>query len=138
MHSSNRTALLNMSTYPDLEVYVEHMTIDDIVAWLKQHFAQVSAQHQKGKTTALVVDEMAVMVLAEAAGKSYHSIWFKENRTPWTCDLDIAKTLAHDLNIPVRCSTGGWEEAADAKAETAHDWLEVTPSGAVQPIHWPH
>jgi hypothetical protein len=125
-----------MSTYPDLEVYIYNLPTDAIVSWLDRHFEDVRVVKKSGSRSYLSVDGMEVMLLEKAAGSKYLSLWFKHNRTPWSTDLALAKTIAQDLNACVRCSSGGWTESEDKQALTANDWVEVKPDKTTQQVHW--
>lgn len=120
---------------PDIEIYVKQADISIIAKWLDQHFAELelpahAAQiFEKGKSLRAKVfndDKYSELIITpQAAGKTFCSIWIKDNISPWNNDEDCARSLLEFSDLEIRCSASGWQEEED---EQSAQWLLITRS----------
>lgn len=122
-------------TQPDIEIYLKRPLIEDVVAWLSEHF-EVTETHSTGDQHRLTLryqgEPLTCMVFEKVAKGGYASIWFKSNNTPWATDEECASAAFDRLGIETRCSTGGWE------ADTEDDrggWYRFTANGKSK-VNW--
>lgn len=116
---------------PDVEIYVKDAKPQAIQGWLEARFDCTTWQ-QRGSLLLASCDGLPVVIYQKAAG-SWHSLLFESSQTPWATDLECAQEAAQALQVPVRCSVGGWQEVqGEADADR---WLEVK-NGQVSEIRW--
>ena len=73
------------------------------------------------------------MIVENAVGKAWSSIWFKTSGTPWSDDTACARSIHSQLQCRVRCNSGPWQEGADMD-----EWWQLTESGEESIIKWPN
>ncbi|MFT6909268.1 MAG: hypothetical protein ACJAS1_005984 [Oleiphilaceae bacterium] len=118
---------------PDIEIYVKDCDIKIIATWLEKNFSTVNLPNNvekifaKGNTIrAEVGNDNAttdLIISPKAAGKSFCSIWFKQNMTKWENDESCAQSLLNDADMEIRCSASGWTEEEEEQSE---QWLLLT------------
>ncbi len=112
---------------PDIEIYVKAIHFPQMMNWLAKHFSAVSfsskAAHlyENGKPVKGKLSnqqgETEVLITPHAAGKSFTSIWFKHNITPWQDDEHCAMSLLQEEDCEIRCSAAGWQESEEEDSE---------------------
>jgi hypothetical protein len=125
------------SNYPDIEIYIHAAGTADILDWLKEIYQDITLIKtiNGGKSQNFLAqnpdDELKIPILIiENARDNFSCIWFQSRNTPWSTDLECARTAAEHFNSEIRCSTGSWCE------EPADDWFSITGSHQTL-IHWP-
>jgi hypothetical protein len=118
---------------PDIEIYVKNADMAVIKNWLEESFSAVQLpQHSKelfdkGKAIKAYVENNSakteLIITPRAAGKTFCSIWFKQNITNWENDESCAHSLLSKTDIEIRCSASGWSEEED---EQSAQWLLLT------------
>ena len=123
-----------MSKHPDIEIYVKNVSIEQITAWLNDRFDAVQVSSKKGLLHHFSAEyqghSFRYMIHEKAIGKSWSSIWFQSDETPWKIDLDCAKEASLALNTQVRCIASGWQEGDDPD-----EWWKVEKDHA-EKIQW--
>lgn len=98
-----------MSTVQDIEIYAKNLKLADILSWLEKSFSSVEAI-----TSGKVVHDYALngniplMVVENAVGKAWTSIWFKSPETPWADDRECARSLQTLTQCRVRANATPW------------------------------
>jgi hypothetical protein len=118
--------MTEQTPFPDLEIYIKQVSLDAVMAWLNT-LGNVQPHPDKssnGNRHELLVDNMDVMVLESAAGKKFTSIWFQQNDTPWTTDIDCAKAANQHFNLEIRCSSAGWKNG-----DAMDEWWYIDRDG---------
>ncbi|MFT2111043.1 hypothetical protein [Marinomonas sp. 2405UD68-3] len=99
---------------PDIEIYLLSCKTESILDWLKSLFIIAEAPKKKEKCVYLTVHnqshEIEIVILEEAAGKRFTSVWFNSPNTQWLNDIECAKDAFLALGCEVRCIHSGWEE----------------------------
>ncbi|RRJ85137.1 hypothetical protein [Aestuariirhabdus litorea] len=120
---------------PDIEIYIKNTSINAIRDWLSATFEAVEEGQHRGHSYRFQVfhegQGIPVMVVEKAAGKSFTSVWFDSSATPWNDDLSCARDAHRQLERPVRCNGGFWEDGSEAM----DTWVEVSEQGE-QLIEW--
>ena len=126
-----------MNTIDDIEIYVKNLPLAEIKAWLEACFGQLNVI-----TTGKAVHDMAVifgnstievMIIENAVGKAWTSIWFKNAGTPWGDDTECARNIHSYSQCQVRCNSGPWQEGADMD-----EWWQLDENGDESLIKWPN
>lgn len=103
---------------PDIEIYLLSCKTRSILDWLDKQFTILHNPITQGTSTSLTVghnnNSIKVVILEEAAGKRFTSVWFDSSHTPWKDDLECAKQAFHDLDCEVRCNYNSWAEEDDS------------------------
>ncbi len=126
-----------MNSIEDREVYVKNLTLADITHWLEKTFEAVTPINS-GKVVhdyeVLFSDRLIpVMIVENAVGKAWTSIWFKASGTPWQDDTECAHSLHGSIACRVRCNSGPWQEGADMD-----EWWQLDEAGNETLIKWPN
>lgn len=121
--------------HPDIEVYVKNSSPKALFIWLDgvcESIRMISSQPGNYKLECVFKNGASVPVMIEdnVAGKSWLSIWFNSDRTPWAIDLDCAREISRALQVQTRCVIGGWQEGDDPD-----EWWRVTADSA-EKIIW--
>jgi len=125
---------------PDIEIYLKHANANIILQWLNLNFDQVNiAQLTQNNLTNKIIakghltlnqQNIPIIVTPQAAGKSFCSIWFKSDKTPWqddeACALSFFENDELNSDTEIRCSAGGWTEFEE---ENSEQWLSFTQEG---------
>lgn len=120
----------------DIEVYAMNLSMEAITHWLNDTFDRVVTVNSgrvvhdlevtcRGKT-------IPVMVVEQAAGKVWTSIWFKTTGTPWQDDTQCARSLQAYHQCRLRCNSGPWQEGDDMD-----EWWQLDEQGQESLIKWP-
>jgi hypothetical protein len=123
---------------PDIEIYVDSLSLDDATEWLKLQFEHVAPiKKKKGMPkpafpfTVTWEQSSFLVVIFERVVPGYTSLWFDSQALPWADDLECAIAVAKQLNKSVRVTAGGWDQTADPDA-----WTEVSPDGSQKSLIW--
>ena len=108
---------------PDIEIYVKDTSFSIIQDWLAKTFEPTSLPNFNGKPVNIKVGEIPVMITPNAAGKSYTSIWFQSNKTPWKNDEECGTDFLAFYDTEVRCSANSWQEEEEEQSE---QWISMT------------
>ncbi len=118
---------------PDIEIYVKNAEMSDVANWLNKYFSEVQLPNHveqifsKGKTIRATIknatETSELIITPQAAGKSFCSIWFKNNITNWNNDEECALSLLLETDTEVRCSASSWTEAEEQESA---QWLLLT------------
>ena len=73
-----------------------------------------------------------VMIVEQAVGKVWTSIWFKTPGTPWQDDTQCARSLQAFSQHAVRCNSALWQEGADMD-----EWWQLDEQGQESLVRWP-
>lgn len=123
-----------MTHHPDIEIYIKKAPVEEIVNWLFSRFERFELIGKKGVLHQYEAQwqsaSFAVAIHERALGKSWISVWFQSDQTPWQIDLDCAKEASHALNTQVRCIASGWQEGDDPD-----EWWRVE-AGDAEKIQW--
>jgi len=130
-------------TNPDIEIYVKNINAEILSSWLSETFSHVDFPNLsneafykgkiiQGRTTTKNSENITVIVTPHAAGKSFCSIWFKSDKTPWVNDEACALAFLESHDTEVRCANGGWTELEEKESE---QWLCLTQNEK-KLIHW--
>ena len=99
-----------MERFPDIEVYLARVTLDDINAWLADVLSAPPlspAGKGKWKTRGQYQGDSVPVLLVDNAADGFASLWFDSGHTPWHTDQECAQHAAEALQVEVRCSLGG-------------------------------
>lgn len=126
-----------MTTVEDIEVYAKGLQLADIEKWLSRHFDRLEVLNSgkvvhdfllhKGETV------IPLMIVENAVGKAWTSIWFKSGQTPWQSDMDCGKDLNSFASCRVRANAAPW-----ADGEDMDEWWQITETGEESTISWPN
>jgi hypothetical protein len=98
----------------DIEIYVLSCPTDKIITWLEETFTLVKKSKPSKLCSKITINsngnDINVIILEQAAGKRFTSIWFESDKTPWEDDISCAKQVFKSLDCEVRCNFQGWEE----------------------------
>ncbi|MFP8967246.1 hypothetical protein ACKC9G_11755 [Pokkaliibacter sp. CJK22405] len=120
-----------MLRHPDIEIYVRSTAVEDIVSWLAQAMNVTTPEiRKKGSSWHCTVADVPVMLVEQAAGKNFTSVWLDSDQTPWATDLECAKAAYEGLQREIRCIRSGWSEEQDPD-----EWWSVGRDG-IQEILW--
>lgn len=114
--------------FPDIEIYLKRVSVDEIVAWLNEVFDNVEVVRTE-PTARCKIGSMFCTISDQVAKGGYASVWFEQNHTPWATDRDCARDAYAHFQVEIRCSTGGWEGEDDG------GWLRFTNKGE-QVVNW--
>lgn len=98
-----------MERFPDIEVYLARVTLDDINAWLADVLSAPPlspAGKGKWKTRGQYQGDSVPVLLVDNAADGFASLWFDSGHTPWHTDQECAQHAAEALQVEVRCSLG--------------------------------
>jgi len=102
---------------PDIEIYVKSCSVASIEKWLSSCGSALVSVFSQGATheyqLTLNAIQITVLVHEKVAGKAWTSVWFKSDNTPWSNDLECARTATVALDAQVRCIAGGWADGDD-------------------------
>lgn len=118
--------------FPDLEIYLLKGTSDAVREWLSQTFDVVKDIKVSNEHCHWHVAEMDVFLNVNAE-KNFSSLWFKQNKTPWNNDLELARAVYTGLNTEVRCSDSGWQEGEGETGSAG--WIKLNANGE-KPFDW--
>lgn len=124
-----------MERFPDIEVYLAQVALDDLNAWLHSalNAAPLSpAGKGKWKTRGQYQGDCVPVLLVDKAADGFASLWFDSPHTPWLTDQECAQHAAEALQVEVRCSLGGWSPGDDPDR-----FWQVLPGGQEGAIEWP-
>ncbi len=99
--------------FPDIEIYIKNIDLEQVKKWLDSHFDTVSAPLTRPNPifeATYQQQTVEIHTVEKAARGHFSSLWFKQNHTPWQTDLDCAISAVEFLKTEVRCSDGSWEE----------------------------
>ena len=120
--------------FPDIEIYIKNLKINEINAWLDT-FGRVSSISQIGSTAVVQLcnaeREIECRILENAVDPGFTSICFSPNKTKWETDLQCARDAFTYFQLEVRCSTGGWNE----NSIEDEDWFKINRDG-IHRIKW--
>ncbi len=99
----------------DIEIYVHCRDLAAIVEWLEARFSvvdilQADEKSLKGVVQLDLQSEFCEFLLLPKAAGAYTSVWFKQNETPWSSDIDCGRDAFKYLQREVRVSAGAWAE----------------------------
>lgn len=120
----------------DIEVYVRKLSLEVIRAWLGTVFDDVVSINSGRVVHDLEVScqgqTIPVMIVEQAVGKVWTSIWFKTPGTPWQDDTQCARSLQAFSQHAVRCNSSLWQEGADMD-----EWWQLDEQGQESLVRWP-
>lgn len=119
-----------MARHPDIEVYLKDVDTPRILDWLSQRLGAIEAVQQRGLSQQLKVAGMTVVLVEQAAGKRFTSLFFDSAHTPWETDQACAEEISQALDCQVRCIAGSWAEEQDPD-----EWLHIE-KGQCKKIIW--
>ena len=111
----------------DIEIYINHVSIEDIETWLVTLFKPVNETSSSGKTTryrAHIGDSPFVIVVITNVVESYSSIWFDSKDTLWENDIECARSAFTQFKQEVRCVENSWQEGQDPD-----QWYSISDQG---------
>jgi len=118
----------------DLEIYVASNDLDAITQWLEQSLAhcEITRRSKKGCKFLCGQQELSSegMVVLNAGRTGFTSIWINSKDTPWTNDVDMARSAFKALGGEVRCVESAW-----SKGDDPDQWLQINTQGE-QLIQW--
>ncbi|MFK0570742.1 hypothetical protein [Endozoicomonas sp.] len=121
----------------DIEVYAKSTSLEAITGWLNDTFDHVATLNSGNVVHDLEVTcqgkTIPVMIVENAVGKAWTSIWFKTNATAWEDDTQCARSLQAHCQCRVRCNSGPWQEGADMD-----EWWQLDEKGQESLIKWPN
>lgn len=115
--------------FPDIEIYLLKVSIDQIHDWLCSFFTEVTEQSRSDKSASWTVDGMPVLYSVNSI-KNFSCLWFKRNDTVWNTDLDCARAVHQALQCEVRCSGAGWQENDEGPG-----WIKLIRNEE-KPLDW--
>ena len=124
-----------MEPYPDIEIYLAHVSPDALNAWLGNALNAPLLQpagKRRWRTHGKHNGHRIPILLVEKAADGFASLWFDSQHTPWHTDQEAAQHASEALHIEVRCSLGGWHPGDDPDR-----FWQVLPGGKEGIIHWP-
>lgn len=125
------------SSQTDIEIYTKALSFDQIHLWLDSRFGAVTVLNSGKVVHDLQVTHeghtIDVMVVEQAVGKPWTSIWFKSEQTPWSDDMACARDINAALHCRVRCNAGHWQEGGDMD-----EWWQLDEKGGESFIAWPN
>ena len=97
------------NTIQDIEIYAKSLPLEVILDWLKSSFDSVETV-QSGKVVHdfLLDGSIPLMIVENAVGKAWTSIWFKSPETPWADDRFCARSLQAFAKCRVRANAAPW------------------------------
>ena len=126
-----------MNTIDDIEIYVKNQPLANIKAWLEASFDKLDVITSGKVVHDLEViaggNRIPVMIVENAVGKAWTSIWFKTAGTPWGDDTECARSIQAQSQCRVRCNSGPWQEGADMD-----EWWQLDEKGNESLIKWPN
>ncbi|MBO9493893.1 hypothetical protein J7438_07305 [Thalassotalea sp. G20_0] len=121
----------------DIEVYASGLSLEAITDWLNDTFDTVVTVNSGKVVHDMEVTRLGntipVMIVENAVGKAWASIWFKTKGTPWQDDTQCARSLQAYGQCRVRCNSGPWQEGADMD-----EWWQLDEHGQEKLIKWPN
>lgn len=126
-----------MNTIDDIEIYVKNQSLANIKAWLETSFDKLDVVTSGKVVHDLEVtaghNQIPVMIVENAVGKAWTSIWFKTAGTPWSDDTGCARSIQAQHRCRVRCNSGPWQEGADMD-----EWWQLDEEGNESLVKWPN
>ncbi len=124
--------------YPDLEIYIKQVALEDILRWLGESFEIVTTEKQNETTHCQMrqkenrgATEVECIIVERAVKGDFTSVWFKRNNTHWDTDENCATDAFSHLQAEVRCSAGTWK----GEDEEQGGWLSISKNG-LKTINW--
>ena len=121
----------------DIEIYAKALKLDAIQQWLEASFEAVEHLTCGKAVHDFMVKandrEIPVMIVENAVGKAWTSIWFKSSHTPWKDDMACARSLNAHSQCRVRANAAPWSDGADMD-----EWWQLTEDGQESTISWPN
>lgn len=121
--------------FPDIEVYIKNIDLKRVKDWLDLHFdAVIATQASQNPVFKVTYQRQTTEIhyVEKAARGHFSSLWFKQNHTPWSTDLDCATSAAACLQTEIRCSDGSWEEPTEAQGSV---WYKLIDN-EISKIRW--
>ncbi|MRI31977.1 hypothetical protein EOPP23_03060 [Endozoicomonas sp. OPT23] len=126
-----------MNTVKDIEIYAKNMPLADIEKWLSSHFNQWEVLNSGKVVHDFLLYKgdarIPLMIVENAVGKAWTSIWFKSGQTPWESDTACGKDLNKFANCRVRANAAPW-----ADGEDMDEWWQITEQGEESTLSWPN
>lgn len=122
------------NTIQDIEIYAKSLPLDKILRWLDSSFSSVETI-QSGKVVHdyQLDGHIPLMIVENAVGKAWTSIWFKSPETPWADDRECARSLQAFARCRVRANAAPWSAGEDMD-----EWWQITETGEESSISWPN
>jgi hypothetical protein len=115
----------------DLEIYILKPDTDAIAHWLTKELGPLDEFSSDSEFQRWTF-QGCLIVLTRKADGNFGSLWFKQNRTHWSSDLECARSAHSALNTEIRCAATGWSEQ---QSSLSPDWIKLT-RGQEKPFHW--
>ncbi|WP_062267582.1 hypothetical protein [Endozoicomonas arenosclerae] len=126
-----------MNNVEDIEIYVKDLSLEIIQKWLKAHFDDVEVLSTGKNVNDFLLHSndgaTPVMIVTNAVGKAWTSIWFKANKTPWEDDMACARSLNNFGKCRVRANAAPWSDGEDMD-----EWWQMTETGEESTVSWPN
>ena len=123
-----------MNTVNDIEIYAKSLKLADIVSWLETCFSSVEVVTSGKVVHDYMLDgKIPLMIVENAVGKAWTSIWFKSPETPWSDDRECAKALQSHTKCRVRANAAPWSDGEDMD-----EWWQITEDGEESTVSWPN
>ncbi len=112
----------------DLEIYVASKDLAAIQQWLEQSFDQFDPAKPSKKGFKFRCEfnhqESQGLVHLNAGNTGFTSIWIASKHTPWTNDVEMARSAHQALGVAVRSIESAWSNGDDPD-----QWLEINDQG---------
>ena len=118
---------------PDIEIYVNGASSEDLKAWLESQFPnlEVIANSPKRQVyNANWQDQGFNITVLSKVHHGFTSILFDSSSLPWDCDQACAQQAYTALQKPVRCIKSSWQEG-----DEPDQWLHIDQDGE-QLVSW--
>lgn len=116
--------------YPDIEIYIYDTSAEQIIAWLDSIFTRIESvkTSNKGKTRTLIADNtggipasQVSIIIVENAKDNFTSVWFQSEHTPWSTDIECARSASSQFTSEIRCTAGSWNQE-----QLLDGWISLT------------
>lgn len=115
----------------DLEIYVLKSPADNVRQWLADTLGAVEVVKSGKGSHHWRVAGMDVFY-NEQVEANFSCLWFKQNQTPWSNDLECARSAHAALETEIRCAAVQW---AESENDDQPGWVKIT-RGQEKPFDW--
>lgn len=115
----------------DLEIYILKPDPAAIESWLTGALGSLEKSTSDADFHRWTFEDCLIVLTRKADG-NFGSLWFKQNPTHWTSDLECARSAHSALNTEIRCAATVWSEQ---QSSSSPNWIKLT-RGEEKPFHW--
>ena len=101
----------------DIEIYIREPVIKRVLGWLKSELGSLETIRESGKFRSYMAVEndpsFEVCLNLNVENSPYTAIWIKSGKSPWSNDIECARSAYKAFSLPVQCDPGPQSDHPD-------------------------